>query len=419
MYNIFRISKEGEEYMKENYDVHEDSNKIWTRDFILICLANFFIFLGFQMTLPTLPLFVKELGGSDQSIGWIVGIFTFSALIFRPIAGQLLETKGRKFVYMFGLAIFAVTVGAFAVVTTIILLLVMRFLQGIGFGFASTATGTIATDLIPPKRRGEGMGYFGLSGNLALAFGPALGLTLVGFLSFAQFFLICAALGFIALILATNIKYKKVDDSLDRTKPARFDVLEKTAVNPSILLFFITLTFGGIATFLPLYAFEKDIAGIQFYFISYALFLMVSRIFAGKIYDKKGDVYVIPPGTMLIFVAMLLLAWLPNMTTMIIAGALYGLGFGSVQPALQAWAVDKALPNRKGMANATFFSFFDLGVGVGAILFGQLAFMFNYGIIYIVSACSVLMALLFYIFLLATGRRELRIQDNVEKVRDK
>src|SRR5690625_1814337 len=148
--------------------VTQHKPKIWTRDFILICIANFFIFLGFQMTLPTLPLFVKELGGSDQSIGWIVGIFTFSALIFRPYAGKLLETKGRKFVYMFGLAVFAVTVGAFAVVTTIIFLLIIRFIQGIGFGFSSTATGTIATDLIPPKRRGEGMGYFGLSGNLAL-----------------------------------------------------------------------------------------------------------------------------------------------------------------------------------------------------------------------------------------------------------
>src|SRR5690625_7340533 len=101
---------------------------------------------------------------------------------------------------------------------------------------------------------------------------------------------------------------------------------------------------------------------------------------------------------------------------MIIAGALFGFGFGAVQPALQAWAVDKAPENRKGMANATFFSFFDLGVGVGAILFGQLAFMFNYGIIYIVSACSVLMALLFYIFLLASVLRELRIKDNVDKV---
>src|SRR5699024_7047361 len=191
------------------------------------------------------------------------------------------------------------------------------------------------------------MGYFGLSGNLVLALGPALGLTLADFISFTQLFFICAALGLTALVLALNIKYQKVDESPNKTKPARFDVVERTAVNPSILLFFITLTFGGITSFLPLYA--------------------------GKIYDKKGDMYVIPPGTILIFIAMLLLSWLPNMPMMLVAGALYGLGFGSVQPALQAWAVDKAPKNRKGMANATFFSFFDLGVGVGAILFGQLA----------------------------------------------
>src|SRR5690625_3607428 len=169
----------------------------------------------------------------------------------------------------------------------------MRVVQGIGWGFSTTATGTIATDLIPPKRRGEGMGYFGLSGNLALAFGPALGLTLVGVLTFSQFFLICAALGLTALLLALNIRYKKVDESPHKTKPARFDVLEKSAINPSIILLFITLTFGGIATFLPLYAAEKSIEGIQFYFISYAIFLMLSRIFAGKIYDQKGDLYVI------------------------------------------------------------------------------------------------------------------------------
>src|SRR5690625_2511991 len=82
-----------------------ESEKIWTRDFVLICFANFFIFLCFQMTLPTLPLFVKELGGSDQLIGMIVGIFTFSALAFRPYAGHALESKGRRFVYMLGLGI--------------------------------------------------------------------------------------------------------------------------------------------------------------------------------------------------------------------------------------------------------------------------------------------------------------------------
>lgn len=384
-------------------------DKIFTRDFAFILLANFFIFLGFQMTLPTIPLFVHELDGSDRLVGIIVGIFTFSALLFRPYAGHALETKGRGFVYLSGLALFILSIGSFGFVTSIVILILFRIIQGIGWGFSTTASGTIATDLIPPSRRGEGMGYYGLSGNIALAIGPGLGLTLVNIVSFPTLFIICAMLGLVAFLISLNIRYKKIDKSPDKTRAARFDMIEKTAINPSILLFFITLTFGGIATFLPIYALEKDVAGIQLYFVVYALFLMISRVFAGRIYDLKGDLYVIPPGTVLIITAMLLLSWLPNTAVLIIAAALYGFGFGTVQPALQAWAVEKAPENRKGMANATFFSFFDLGIGVGAILFGQIAYLFNYGLIYIISACSVTITLLYYLFLVITKRRELKI----------
>lgn len=382
--------------------------KIFTKDFILILFSNFFIFLGFQMTLPTIPLFVHELGGTDQYIGIIVGVFTFSALLFRPYAGHALESKGRGVILLIGLAIFVLSVGSFGFLTTMLMLIIMRMVQGVGWGFSTTAVSTVATDIIPPKRRGEGLGYFGLSGNLALAFGPALGLTLADLVSFKTLFLICAVLGLLSLLAASQVKYQKAEKSRHVSKPARFDVLEKSAVNPSVLLFFVTLTFGGITSYLPLYAAEKDIAGIELYFITYAVFLMISRLFAGKIYDRKGDLFVIPPGILLIFIAMLLLAWLPNLPTLMFAGALYGLGFGAVQPSLQAWAVEKAQKNRKGMANATFFSFFDLGVGVGALLFGQLAFMFNYGLIYIVAACSVMLAFIYYVFLVATGKRKIK-----------
>ncbi|NAZ18190.1 MFS transporter, partial [Glutamicibacter soli] len=99
---------------------------------------------------------------------------------------------------------FVLSVGSFAFVTSIAFLFMMRIVQGIGWGFSTTATGTIATDLIPPKRRGEGMGYFGLSGNIALAFGPSLGLTLVDVITFPQLFLICASGGLIAFILSST-----------------------------------------------------------------------------------------------------------------------------------------------------------------------------------------------------------------------
>src|SRR5690625_5242698 len=172
--------------------IHDE--KIFSKDFALIWFANFFVFLGFQMTLPTIPVFINDLGGSDQLIGIVVGVFTFSALIIRPYVGHALESKGRGYVYIFGLFLFVLSVGSFGFISIIWMLIMMRIVQGVGWGYSTTASGTIATDLIPPNRRGEGMGYFGLSGNLALAFGPALGLTLADFISFTQLFFICAAL---------------------------------------------------------------------------------------------------------------------------------------------------------------------------------------------------------------------------------
>lgn len=394
------ICREGEPGMRLNANVQTEleQEKIWTRDFLFICLANFFVFLGFQMTLPTIPLFVKELGGTDQLVGFIVGIFTFSALLLRPYAGHALDSKGRGFVYLVGLGIFIVSIAMFGFITSIVLLFVVRIIQGVGWGFSTTAGGTVATDLVPAKRRGEGLGYFGLSGNLALAIGPSLGLTLIGVMSFSTLFLICAVCGLVAFLLASKIRYNQVKPK-QKSANVTFDFYEKTAVRPSLLIFFITATFGGIATFLPLYAYEKDISGIELYFLVYAVFLMISRTFAGRIYDRKGHLYVFLPGAFLILLAMLLLAWLPNLSVLLIAGCVYGFGFGCVQPALQAWAVEKAAANRKGMANATFFSFFDLGIGIASILFGQMAYLLGYASIYYASAGSVLVSILLYVFL--------------------
>lgn len=375
------------------------TEKIWSRDFMFIFLANFFIFLGFQMTLPTIPLFVEHLGGNDQLIGFVVGIFTFSALLVRPYAGRMLEKKGRGFIYLTGLAIFVLSVGSFGFALGIAFLFLMRIVQGVGWGFSTTASGTIATDLIPARRRGEGMGYFGLSGNVALAFGPTLGLALAEVITFKQLFLFSALLGLTAFFLASRITYKQVEKNEKEIERRKWDVYEKTALQPSFLLLFITVTFGGIASFLPLYTAQKGISGIQWYFFIFAMTLMLSRSFAGKLYDKKGHGAIFIPGAVLIMTAMILLAWLPSSLVMFIAAGLYGFGFGSVQPALQAWAVQDAPMNRKGMANATFFSFFDLGVGIGAMAFGQIGHLFGYGSIYIASALSVSVSILLYIYM--------------------
>ena len=159
--------------------------RIWTKDFVIIIIANFFIFTSFQMTLPTLPLYVQEITASDTWVGLIVGIFTFSALLIRPFGGHILDKSGRAPVFLTGLLILVVSLYSLAASTTILILVIVRVVQGLGWGLSNTASGTIASDLVPRERRGEGLGYFGLSGNLALAVGPALGLFLVNHIRFS------------------------------------------------------------------------------------------------------------------------------------------------------------------------------------------------------------------------------------------
>lgn len=352
------------------------------------------------MTLPTVPLFVEYLGGNEQLIGFVVGIFTFSALIVRPLAGHLLESRGRGLIFLLGLVIFIFSIGSYSFAASILFLFFMRIVQGIGWGFSTTASGTIVTDIIPPSRRGEGLGYFGLSGNIALAFGPTLGLFLVGIISFEYLFLICALLGLIAFILAFLIKYKKVDKKDETVSWRKMALFEKNALKPSILMFFITIPFGGGAAFLPIYTAEKEIDGIHIYFFIFAFALLLTRFFAGQLYDRKGHKVIFLPGTLLIFSAMLFLVWLPNSTILLTAAFCHGFGFGMVQPALQAWAMNRSPKNRRGIANATFFSFFDLGIGLGAVIFGQIGHWFNLQSIYLTSAVSVILAVLYYFYLL-------------------
>lgn len=353
------------------------------------------------MTLPTIPLFIFSLGGSDRLIGLLVGLFTFSALISRTMAGNLLETYGRKIIYISGLVIFVITISSYSFISSLLFLFIVRLFQGFGWGFSGTASGTIAGDIIPPERRGEGMGIYALGANLALAIGPGIALYFHGVMDIRWLFLVSAFFGGVALFLSLPLKIRKQER--DRSKTSNIKLKDKlfevTVWKPSLLLFFITFTFGGISSFLPLHVQKQGVGGIKLYFTVYAIALLFSRFLSGRLYDRKGIAIVFIPGTILITLAMLLLAWLPNSASLLIAASLYGLGFGSIQPSLQSWMFMSAPKHRRGIATATFFSAFDLGVGLGALLFGQLSYLWGYRIIYIVSAFMVLVSLqLFFLF---------------------
>jgi len=326
-----------------------EPQKIWTKEFITICVVNLFIFLGFQMLLPVLPIYAAKLGGSSTWAGLALGAFTLSAVIIRPFVGRLIDRKGRKVIYYYGIVILIVIMVSYQWMPSVLLLLAVRFIHGFGWGAATTATSTIASDLIPKRKFAEGMGYFTLTTTLPMALGPAIGAIVLGAYGFSAVFIVASAIITISLLLALPVKVREPEPN-----PAaeQGGVIEKSAILPSLVMFFITLSYGAIMALIALYAQERHVENIGLFFTIYSLAILLSRPYFGRLADRKGEACAAIPGILCILGAMGLLYFAYSLSVFLIAAFIYGVGFGAVQPSLQAIAVRNVTPDRRGTAKA-------------------------------------------------------------------
>lgn len=366
--------------------------RLWTRDFVLITIISLFTFLSFQMLLPTLPVYAKILGGSDTHAGLVIGIFTFSAVLIRPFAGYALDAYGRKTLFFIGLLIFGLSVFAYSLVPTLLFLLLVRFIHGFGWGITSTSASTVAADIIPKSRMGEGMGYYGLAGTLSMAVAPALGLFIISKFNFKVLFILATCMIGIAILLAFTVKYHNVNMT-----GRKFSLIEKAALRPTLVIFFLTMTYGSIVSFLALYGVQLGITNIGLFFTVYAFSLAITRPFAGRMSDKVGFNVVVIPGILFIMLAMYILYAAVNIQWFLLAGIVYGIGFGAAQPSLQALAIVSTPLDRRGGANATFFTGFDLGIGISSIMWGLVAEAIGYSLMYLCAMIPALAGLVFYL----------------------
>lgn len=373
---------------------------LWVKDYILIILVNLFTFLGFQMLMPTLPVYARNLGGSDATAGLVIGFFTLSALAIRPIAGYWLDLYGRRKVHMLGLAIFISCIFSYRFATSLVFLLAIRFMHGVGWGFTSTSASTVASDLIPRARMGEGMGYYGMATTVSMALAPAMGLFIISKYSFTTLFNFSTVLVALAILISFNISYKPLEQKI-----TKMHLYEKKAMRPAVVMFFVTMTYGAVIAFLVLYAAEKGIENIGIFFTVYALSLAVFRPLSGRLTDIKGFDFVVIPGIILVGLAMLILSIASSLTGFLVAAVVYGAGFGTVQPSLQALAILLAPAERRGIANATFFSGFDLGIGLSSVMWGAISGITGYSLMYVLSVIPVALGLLTYMI---TGKKKQR-----------
>ncbi|MTI80537.1 MAG: MFS transporter [Firmicutes bacterium] len=370
---------------------------LWTRDFILIILANFAIFLGFQMLLPTMPVYVKQLGGQESVVGLVIGIFTVSAVIVRPFVGQMVGTYGRKALLVGGIIIFVISTLAYNWAPTVFILLALRFLHGIGWGANTTAAGTLAADVVPKPRLGEGMGFFGMAPTISMAVAPAVGLFLINTYGFPTLFFTSAALAVLSLIFSLAIKTNLKSEE-PQPKARSFNTMfEPRSYRPAVVIFLTTTTYGAIVSFIALFAGQMGIENIGIFFSVYAVVLTLTRPITGMLLDRKGYDIVMIPGLVLVVAGMAILSQAEGLPMFLLVAVVYALGFGAVHPSMQAMTVQDVPPHRRGAANGTFFSAFDLGIGLGSVAWGAVAQFTGYGTMYLFSTIPAVLAFIFYI----------------------
>ncbi len=356
-----------------------------TPSFCYILAANFLLFFAFYLILPILPFYLSEEFAVGKSmIGFVLSCYTIAALCIRPFAGYLLDTFARRPLYLVAYFVFIAIFAGYIIATALTLFIALRIVHGFAFGMVSVAGNTILIDILPSSRRGEGIGYYGLANNLAMSFGPMIGLFMHDndSISYETIFLCSLLSGTLGFLMAYMVKtpykppVKREPISLDR-----FFLVKGIWAGISLLL--LSIPYGMTTTYVAMYADEIGLdvnSGLYFTFM--AIGLAISRMFSGRQADKGRVTLVISLGMYLAAITFFLLAGLKLLTQWnhTFASYLYigialsqGLAFGTMFPAFNTLFVNLAPNNQRGTATSTYLTSWDVGIGIGLMIGGTIA----------------------------------------------
>lgn len=392
-----------------------NKESIWTKEFIILSVINIFIALIFYLLVVTITSYaIARFHTSTSIAGLVSGIFVIGALFGRLGAGRIIDNVENRKIFIISILFFAITTASYLVSTTLSLLILSRLLQGIAFGVAATAIGTIVARILPTYRYGEGLSYFSISIVLATAIGPFIGILLIKYANFEMIFVFNLILAILCLLLSFTVK----EPAHKLPRPGKIkgagsfkisNYLEFKAVPISIIALIISFTYSGVITFISIYAQHINLVeAASIFFIVFAITVLVSRPITGRLLDAKGANIVMYPCLFIYAIAMFLFSQVNLGITLVLAGVLFGLGYGNFQSISQAIAIKVAPPHKLGLATATFFIFFDLGYGVGPYLFGFLVPFLGYRGLYSMMVIVILAATVLYYFL--HGRKENQVK---------
>lgn len=384
-----------------------DSSKLWTKPFVAIVMMAFLFFLCVQLLTAGYPAFITEVKHNPTEGGLMTTVFMLAAIFTRPLIGYLIHQVNIKMMSIFSFAFVAITVGLSYGQESIPFLILLRIFHGIGFGIMSTVLATMATNIIPKKKLGEGIGYYGLATSVGTSMGPMLGLAVLQYFSFNLLLIISVLLAVITLVLSLFIKQPKSASAPKKMEKGAFKkyAFDKTAFVPCILTAFFTITLGGVISFLRELGKEENISGsVSLFFLVMAIVMVVARPVSGRLFDTFGHKLIIYPATVCGIIGLFLLAITHSSWTLLLAGFFYGIAYGTVTPTLQAIAVSIVTKDKQGTANAMYFSSMDLGMAIGSTGLGLMASFTGYHFIYGFSIFCLVALLIVYTLLFGRKR---------------
>ena len=382
-------------------------DRLVTPSYCFILAANFLLYFGFWLLIPVLPFYLSEVfSAGNSTIGIILSCYTVAALCIRPFSGYFLDSFACKPLYLMAYFIFMTMFAGYIIAGSLTLFILFRIIQGVSFGMVTVGGNTVVIDIMPSSRRGEGLGYYGLSNNIAMAVGPMSGLFLhdAG-MSFTTIF--CCSLGscIAGFVCASLVKtpykppVKREPISLDR-----FILLKGIPAGISLLL--LSIPYGMTTNYVAMYAKQIGInATTGFFFTFMAIGMAISRIFSGKIVDRGKITQVISAGLYLVVFSFFLLSacvylisWNNMLCTVVFfaVALLLGVGFGIMFPAYNTLFVNLAPNSQRGTATSTYLTSWDVGIGIGMLTGGYIAEVSTFDKAYLFGACLTIVSMLYF-----------------------
>jgi len=394
-----------------------NTEKLLTKDFIILFIINLFACLQFLIGLVVITPYAMELFHAPASIaGLVSGIYVIGALVGRFGTGRIITDYGSKKVLIIGSILYVATTALYLAQMSLLFLIIIRFLNGVTYGIVATTAAMIIAQIVPKSRQGEGISYYSLSGILAMAGGPFLAILLVQYTDYKTVFICNLIFGVLGMIISfTDIKLVQTAVNQVQINAAKyFDItkyIEFNVVPIGCIAVILGLIYSSVLTFLSLYAAELHLEIVSsYFFLICAIVVLLSRPFSGRLFDAKGANIVIYPGLVILAIGMFIYAQVSHGITLLLSSVLFGLGWGNSHSAAQSLAIKITPPERYGVATATYFILYEMGLGLGPYFCGYLVQILGISVLYVIMGFVTIAAIVLYYFL--QGRKEKTINPN-------